>query len=266
MMQARAPELVLIHGWGLGSFAWEAAMPALAARRFKVHRVSLPGYDAPTESVGEQTAAQTFLQTARRFAETLPEGSILCGWSLGGLLALQTALLAPQRFKALILVGGTPCFAQRADWPHAQPPALLDTFSAAVAVAGDARATLQRFVALLNQGDTQARTTGRALNRQLADIQVPDPDTLLAGLGWLREVDLRHQIDALSLPTLLVHGENDPLMPLAAARWLAVELPNAQLAIIPGAAHAPFLHDPEGFASLTGDYCHAFAPDQATRS
>jgi pimeloyl-[acyl-carrier protein] methyl ester esterase len=263
MIQAQVPELVLIHGWGLGSFAWEAAMPALE-RRFKVHRASLPGYDAPTERVGEQIAAQTFLQTAREFAETLPEGSILCGWSLGGLLALQTALLAPQRFNALILVGGTPCFAQRADWPHAQPPALLDTFS--TAVAGDARATLQRFVALLNQGDTQARTIGRALNRQLADIPIPDSDTLLAGLGWLREVDLRHRIDALSVPTLLVHGENDPLMPLAAARWLAVELPNAQLVIVPGAAHAPFLHDPEGFARLTGDYCHAFAPDQATRS
>lgn len=259
MTQAEVrPELVLIHGWGLGEFAWEAAMPALE-QRFNLRLASLPGYDTPTVRADEQS----FLQTAEALAEDLPEGCILCGWSLGGLLALQMALLAPRRFRALILVGGTPCFAQRADWPHAQPPSLLDAFSAAVA--DDARATLQRFVALLNQGDTEARTIGRALNRQLTGTRIPAPDTLLAGLGWLRDVDLRHQIGNLSLPTLIVHGENDPLMPLAAAHWLAVELPNTQLASIPGAAHAPFLHDPEGFARLTGDYCHAFAPDQATR-
>jgi pimeloyl-[acyl-carrier protein] methyl ester esterase len=49
---------------------------------------------------------------------------------------------------------------------------------------------------------------------------------------------------------LLVHGEHDPLMPLAAAQWLAGHMPNARIEVFPGAAHAPFLSQPERFAEL----------------
>ena len=75
----------------------------------------------------------------------------------------------------------------------------------------------------------------------------------------MHDVDLRAQIARITVPTLIIHGENDPLMPVAAAHWLGETLPNAQQVLIPGAAHAPFLGDPERFASLIGEYCHAAA-------
>lgn len=89
------------------------------------------------------------------------------------MLSLQMAALAPQRIKGLTLVGATPSFTQRTDWSHAQPPALLDTFCDAIA--NDAVGTLQRFVALLNQGDTQARSISRALNKALQSSLYPPP-------------------------------------------------------------------------------------------
>ena len=55
---------------------------------------------------------------------------------------------------------------------------------------------------------------------------------------------------AVRQATLLVHGEHDPLMPLAAAQWLAGHMPNARIEVFPGAAHAPFLSQPERFAEL----------------
>ena len=244
------PELVLIHGWGLGPAAWDAARPALEAR-FNVTSLALPGYgDAAPEPV-------SFIETASRFAARIPDGAYVCGWSLGALLALQIAALAPQRLAGLILVGATPSFTQRADWRPAQTSALLDTFRAAIEQ--DATATLQRFVALLNQGDAQARTIGRALSRRIQSAPLADTNALLAGLDWLRDVDLREQIARIDVPTLLIHGENDPLMPIAAARWLHERLAGSQLTTIPGAAHAPFLNDPENFANLIGEYCHAAA-------
>ena len=45
-------------------------------------------------------------------------------------------------------------------------------------------------------------------------------------------------------------------MPLAAAHWLADQLPQARLETFTNAAHAPFLADPERFTSLVGDFCH----------
>ena len=243
------PDLFLIHGWGLGNVAWGEALSALQ-QRFNVHPLALPGY-----GVAHSGASPTFTQTATAFADAIPDGAYVCGWSLGAMLALQIAAPAPQRMAGLILVGATPGFTQRADWHAAQAPALLDTFRAAIEL--DATGTLQRFVALLNQGDAHARPIGRALNRQLQSTPLADRETLLAGLDWLRDVDLREQIARIEVPTLLIHGENDPLMPPAAARWLDETLPNAQLKTIPGAAHAPFLNDPENFANLIGEYCHA---------
>ena len=249
------PELFLIHGWGLGNVAWNDALPALR-QHFNVRLLTLPGYGDTNAGETPQPDA-SFADTAATFTESIPDGAYVCGWSLGAMLALQMATLERRRLRGLILVGGTPSFTQRKDWEPAQPPALLDTFRAAIE--HDAAGTLQRFIALLNQGDTQARPIGRALSRQLQSTPLADTSALLTGLGWLRDVDLRAQIARITVPTLIIHGENDPLMPVAAAHWLGETLPNAQLALIPGAAHAPFLGDPERFASLIGEYCHAAA-------
>ena len=257
------PDLALIHGWGLGPTVWQPVLPLLS-QRFNVHVLALPGYGTPETLVNSQPSGEpiqataSFTRTAETLVKTLPDKCILCGWSLGGMLALQAALLAAQggkTLRGLILVGSTPRFTQGVDWPHAQPESLLDTFIAALAT--DAAVTLQRFIALLNQGDTQARALGRTFLKQLHADPLPDTATLLVGLGWLRDVDLRQQLAAIDVPTLLVHGEHDPLMPLHAAVWLNEQWPNAQLEVFSGAAHAPFLNDPERFARLIADFFHA---------
>jgi pimeloyl-[acyl-carrier protein] methyl ester esterase len=240
------PDLALIPGWGLGSAAWRPLLAPLA-RHCRVHLVELPGYG------GTPPIAAGFGETAQALLATLPAGVTLCGWSLGGLLALRAAADAPERLSRLILVGATASFAQRPDWPAAQPPALLEQFVAAVRE--DAAGTLQRFIALLNQGDAQARMLNRALQAAIAAAPPPDPATLASGLAWLRDIDLRALPATLAAPTLLLHGERDPLMPLAAARWLADTLPEARLEIFAGAAHAPFLADLERFTGLVADFC-----------
>lgn len=246
------PDLALIHGWGLGPGVWEPCAGRLE-RIARIHCVDLPGYgDTPDRG-------ESFIEAARSALETLPDGVILCGWSLGGLLAMQAALLEPARVARLILVGSTPSFAQRDDWTPAQPPSVLAGF--AEAVASDARATLQRFVALFNQGDTKARAIGREINQGILSSSPAPIPTLLKGLDWLRDIDLREQVSAIRCPVLLVHGENDPLMPVAAARWLTEHLLQSQLEVFNGAAHAPFLNNPELFASLVGDFLHATSLD-----
>lgn len=260
------PDLALVHGWGFGSTVWKTVSATLA-QRFRIHLISLPGYPLPETLMDRRSSHQqpedaqaycppeqiSFEDTAQALAGALPPGGTLCGWSLGAQLAMQAAWHAPELFSRLVLVGATPRFTQTDDWPHAQPPALLDTFCASVAQ--DAGATLQRFATLLNQGDSRARANTRWLNE---GITVTDAATLTRGLHWLRDVDLRDTAATLTTPTLLIHGEHDPLMPLAAAQWLNNALRNSTLEIVAGAAHAPFLNDPEGFASLIA---HAAALD-----
>jgi pimeloyl-ACP methyl ester carboxylesterase len=113
---------------------------------------------------------------------------------------------------------------------------------------------LQRFVALLCQGDHQARSLTRTLRAGLRNAPVPASKVLSRGLHWLREVDLRALLPALTTRSLLIHGENDALNPLAAARRLAGLLPDARLEVFAGAGHAPFLADPQRFIQLLDDF------------
>ncbi|HEX5804146.1 MAG TPA: alpha/beta fold hydrolase [Azospira sp.] len=247
---AAGPDLALVHGWGLGSGAWNGVADALG-ERFRVHRVSLPGYDGGADDGGD------FARTALTLADAFPPGTTLCGWSLGGMLALAAAAARPGHFARLVLVGTTPKFVQAADWRCAQVPDNHATFTAAVAK--NAAATLTRFVMLFNQGDDKARAVVRALTPLLADnaAGLPPAPVLAKGLDWLRDVDLRAAVPGIATPTLVVHGDGDPLMPFAAGEWLAASLPDARLERFAGSAHAPFLADPGHFLRALTTFCDA---------
>ncbi|MFC5302747.1 alpha/beta fold hydrolase [Azospira restricta] len=242
---AAGPDLALVHGWGLGAGAWDGVADALG-ERFRVHRVSLPGYD------GSADDGRDFAQTAAALADALPAGTTLVGWSLGGMLALAAAAARPGRFAQLVLVGTTPKFVQADGWPCAQVPENHATFTRAVAKA--AEATLTRFVMLFNQGDDKARAVVRALTPLLAAGLPPAP-VLAKGLDWLRDVDLRAAVPGIATPALVVHGDCDPLMPIAAGEWLAAQLPAARLERFAGSAHAPFLADPDHFVRALAAFC-----------
>ena len=252
------PACFLIHGWGMNRHVWPQGIAALDNTRL----IDLPGYGQSSQTPQIPDSAQNFTDSARALADSLPAGSILCGWSLGALLAMQAALFSPRRVAGLILIGATPCFVQRDGWSESQPASLLEEFAAAVAA--DSPAAIKRFVALFNQGDTKARAIGREIARNVLPM-LPPTATLLAGLDWLREADLRERVREIACPVLLIHGEHDPLMPLAAARWLGEHLPRARLKVFPEAAHTPFLNDPEAFIRLAGDFLHAVRTDQTAR-
>ncbi len=240
-------DLALIHGWGLGSAVWQPLLPALS-ERVRVHLIDLPGYGEAADDSGDFTA------TAQTLIDALPQPVTLCGWSLGAMLAMRAALLAPARVSGLVLVGATASFAQRVDWRAAQAPAVVDSFSASVRLHPEP--TLQRFVALLSQGDSQARLITRTLLAGLRQGPAPAAEALARGLDWLREVDLRPLLPALAARCLVIHGENDPLNPLTAARYLSTTIANAHLEVFAGAGHAPFLADRERFVRLLDDFCH----------
>lgn len=239
--------LVFIHGWGIGSYCWQPCLGALPAN-LKIHCVDLPGYGDTPESVGG------FEETAAHIAASCPPDSILCGWSLGSLIAMQAALMEPTRIRSLILVGATPCFMARPGWTCAQPAAVLKAFSESVI--HDRSTTLRRFIALFNQNDTRSRPITRALTEGMQNAAPISHHTLAQGLSWLGEVDLRERIASIKVPVCLIHGQNDSLMPTVAVEWLQSHLKEACLHLVAGAAHAPFLNNPDSFAQIVGSHCH----------
>ena len=226
------PDLVLLHGWGMHSGSWVEEIPELA-RRFRVHAIDLPGHgyssDSPTGS---------FDEAAEEVARHIPGDAIVCGWSLGGLVAQRIARCHPAKVRRLALVASTPCFMARADWPHAMKPETLEGF--AEGLADEREATLLRFVRLNAVNGAGGRGAIRAFIERLNERGAPSPQALATSLGWLRDTDLRAEAGAIEAPTLVIHGARDALAPVAAGRWLADHIPQATLLELPDAAHLPF--------------------------
>jgi len=232
------PDLALIHGWGIGGAVWDSLVPALSGD-FRVHVIDLPGYgnNRDVKSAG-------LAQTADLIASALPDDTTLCGWSLGAHVAISTLARRSGKIRRLALVGATPAFVRRKDWSHGVQPFMIEAFSAALQ--RDPITLLRRFASLVNQGDVAAGDLTRRLAR-IAEQAPPDVAVLHDGLAVLRELDLRPLLPKITQPTLILHGDSDPLMPLAGAQWMAATLPVARLEVFAGSAHVPFLSQPERF-------------------
>ena len=232
---------VFLPGWCVGRGPLKLTVNAQNGQIF-----DLPGY-------GNAPLITDFYAAADDIALHLETGTILIGWSLGAQLAIAIAARAPQKVGKLVLIAGPTSFIQRAGWPHAMPPEVLAEFT--TGVAADIEAMLPRFVGGFNRGDTRAKAVTLELLK-LADPRPPSI-TLATGLNWLRDVDLRPLAPQIKAPTLLMHGANDPLMPLAAAEALAALIPGAELAVFAECAHAPFLSQPEAFNARLSTFINA---------
>lgn len=234
----RGPDLVLLHGWGLSSSVWQPVRERLAAH-YTLHLVDLPGHgrsrDVPFTSLDDLAAA---------VSPVVPANAMLCGWSLGGLIAQSLAATRPLR--SLALVSSTPCFRVRSDWPHAMKSTTLALF--ANELAQDWRGMLTGFVRLNALGGSRSREAIRSLTAALAGGSDPAPEALARGLDLLRDTDLRERVAAIDAPTLVIHGARDRLAPVDAGRWLAARLPSAKMVEFEDAAHLPFLTHADAFA------------------
>jgi pimeloyl-[acyl-carrier protein] methyl ester esterase len=228
-------ELVLLHGWGMSSAVFERLRRELGPA-CQVLAMDLPGY-------GRSASVEPYSLSAleRRVAGAAPPRCAVLGWSLGALIALGWAMQSPKQVEKLVIVAGTPCFVKRRDWPHGLEPAVLRSF--ACELESDRERTLRRFAALQALGDGNAKEVTRALGAAASDRGCVSDGALESGLRILRDTDLRPRLQAIPQPVLVIHGARDALVPLAAAEYLAANLPLAQLDTLSGAAHAPFLSD-----------------------
>lgn len=240
--------LLLVHGWGMHGGVWENVAQKLA-EDFRVHRVDLPG--CGYSSVGNGFTLDSVVdELSANFAEPLA----VCGWSLGGQIALRWAGREPDKVRRLILVTSTPCFAGRDDWQFGMVGDVLAKFAAELEQ--NHAATLRRFIALQLRGSENERELLAQLRGSLFSRGEPDMGALCDGLAILRDADLRDELKQIRQPTLVIAGERDKLTPPEASYYLAQAMPSARVIEVAGAAHAPFLSHPEIFVEQVKSFLH----------
>ena len=270
-----AADIALLHGWGMTPAVWAPIQSLLGGRRSSA--LALPGHAGAAPAPAAELAAWS----DRLATQLPPPAATLVGWSLGAMLALDLARRYPERVARLVLIGGTARFvADDASAPGAWPglaSATVEAFRAGFA--HDPHTTLKRFLALQCLGEADRRGVQTQLGAALTALDATKqreedsspfaaasadetPATsacaaLADGLTLLACTDLRASLPRIEQPCLLIHGEHDALMPVAAATAMALALPHSRLEILRGSGHALPLSRSADCARLIAAFCDA---------
>ncbi|NCC52705.1 MAG: alpha/beta fold hydrolase [Spartobacteria bacterium] len=210
--------MIFLSGWAYPSDEYAALSARLASHvevRFFDHR-SFPRYDDDVCALVAQADEPVWL----------------AGWSMGSIIALQVAHRMPDALAGLILLASTPCFCAQEDFsagtPVASVRALAKTLKVTPALAMRTFLKMAVKPAKLGKADLERRVTNA--------LQF-DKDMLQAGLKYLETTDIRGDVAAITTPTLLIHGEDDTIIPLEAGHWLHRHIPNSIPAFLSDTGH-----------------------------
>lgn len=235
------PDLVMLHGWAMHSGIWSGVRERLA-QHFRLHLVDFPGHGfSPVCEPG------TLEYLVELVADILPATCIVCGWSLGGQVAIELALRETVRVRKLALISTTPCFVKRKDWQCGMEAATLQLFMQNLK--RDYATTLSRFLTLQMDGSSDTTAMLAQLRESFFQRDQPDEVALQTGLQILLTTDLRAKLGNVNQLSLLLHGENDVITDPGAARWMNQQLSNSELIMLPHCGHAPFLSYPDQFVA-----------------
>lgn len=220
--------VLLLHGLGGSRTAWGPQLEALGAR-YRVVAWDLPGYGASAPLDGPLTFAALADAVARLLDALSTDRAQVVGLSMGGMIALHTALHHPDRVRSLGLLSTSPAFGldgtRPEDWRAARLAPLDDgrepgddAVDVVRAIAGPGISA----AAVADQAAAMGRITGPALRRAI--------DCLVTH-------DLRDRLGEITAPALVMTGALDRETPPAYGRALADGLPAATFRIVPGAGH-----------------------------
>jgi pimeloyl-ACP methyl ester carboxylesterase len=239
--EGRGAAVILVHGWTLDLEMWDPLVSALRGT-FRLIRLDRRGHGL---SAGTSTPGRD-CEDLERLSKHLGLTRVaLIGMSQGVRSVLGFASAAPSRVCAVIL-DGPPALACESD-----PEVPVQHYAALVRARGMEafrREWARHRLMQLRTRDPARRTLVAAMIERYAgnDLQSPPARAELTAA--------RVRPQAVTAPTLVLSGEHDLPGRRLAARQLAARLPDAELAVISGAAHLPNLDSPDVYSKL----CRAF--------
>ncbi|HEK9102441.1 alpha/beta fold hydrolase [Bacillus pfraonensis] len=213
----KQPELIFIPGWGMEKRVWDSLLPYF--QEYSVRYVEWRGVKELTDFAGlVEEAAQG-------------QDVILIGWSLGALAALQVCNRVQTR--GMILLGGTAKFTVDEEYENGWKLPFVERMKRSLLKRKED--TLKRFYkSMFTKQEIKDREQFEGI---VAHFQGDSIESLQLGLDYLIEMDMRSQLKQVKTPMLLLHGEQDAICPLSAARYIQ-ENTKGTLKVISGAGHA----------------------------
>ena len=220
--------VVALHGFACTGRMWEGVAGALDPARFALQAPDLPGHGDAAD-----VRPVTFASCVEHVLANAPERFVLCGYSLGGRVALHVALAAAERVERLVLVATT--------------AGIVDPDERGERRRGDELlaseiedAPIEDFVVRWTAQPLFAADPEPAKRLWRADLRRNEPRGLAAalrGLGAGMMVPLWNRLDALRMPVTVVAGSLDAKYVALGERLVATLPAAAPLVVVDGAGH-----------------------------
>ena len=262
------PVLLLIHGIASDSRAWRAVLPLLA-RRARIIAPDLPGHGASAKAPGDYSLGSLASSLRDLLVKLGHERATLVGHSLGGGVAMQFAYMFAERTERLVLVssGGL--------------GRSLNPLLRAAALPGSElviAATIGPITALGRVGVAAVQRLGLRFTPDLGEVgrgfaTLADRDGRAAFLDTLRSVVnfSGQRVDAsdrlylaAEMPTLLLWGERDPIIPIGHGHRAQERMPGSRLVTFADSGHFPQIDDPHRFAAAVLEFLEETKPSCLT--
>jgi pimeloyl-ACP methyl ester carboxylesterase len=224
----RGTPVVLIHGLGSCAETWAALIPMLS-KEFLVYAPDLPGFGR-TPLAPEGTNIRTHVLYLERFLDALGYPRVtLVGNSLGGWIATRFAVEHPERVDRLYLLNSAGLRRENSHSPYAE-----DRIAA--------RHSLEHMMGF------SLPVPKFVLDAMVRNSQTP------AYAGFIRGYDPREELDSVladvHVPTTIIWGEQDNLLPLICAYDLHSGIANSELVLLPQVGHMPQIQAPVKVARI----------------
>jgi pimeloyl-ACP methyl ester carboxylesterase len=209
--------VVMVHGLS-GSTRWWSRNVQDVAERHRIYLVDLPGFGITHSLRRRFVLAETATWLSEWMEAVGLRRAHLVGHSMGGYLSVRLAASRPELVRRLVLVAPAGVPTERSMLGHLVPLLLA------------ARYATPAFMPVLVR---DALRTG--------------PMTLWRAARDLLAEDVRGDLRNIEAPTLLVWGDNDPLIPPAVGDLLREEIPDSHLLLLQKAGHVPMFDQPKEF-------------------
>ena len=237
--------VVLIHGWPLDADMWEHQALFLARNGCRVIAYDRRGFGRSTQTWDGYTYDQ-FADDLKSVIETLGlSGVTLVGFSMGGgeVARYLSRHGAGRVAKAVLVSAVTPYLLKTADNPEGVDKSVFDGMVAGLET--DRAQFLTGFGKLFfGVGLLTSPVSSEVLTWAQSLAMMASPKATIDCVHAFAETDFRNDMKAFTVPTLIIHGDDDKTVPIeASAKRVAAMIPQAQLNIYAGSPHATVFTD-----------------------
>jgi len=248
-----AQSVVLVHGTGEeGAGIWKKLIPELE-KKYHVVAFDLPGF-ARSGKESQMYSPKNYTALIDWIVKKYIKGPVcIIGHSLGGAISIYYAGTHPKGLERLIVIDSAGILHRSAfikNFITVKPNKFLDLIKLPVSVVQNyIISNLESMDKDLAPESDDTSLTSRFLRKRLYD---GNPGKI-AGVALLN-TDFSAVIDKITVPTLIIWGENDTIAPLRIGRALELMIPKADLRIMPVVGHTPMLERPVDFNKIIGDW------------